>query len=221
MSSATPSSSTSSPDDNLVEKWRRKFSNYAGLDVSSDERQWRKCEKWKRDLTSYSPAVVFMMKHLKQSGCPLTPDHIVCAPCHNNTNTAGSHARTGASNPEDGSIVLCQGSFADKRHMEETIVHELVHIYDQCKFRVDWQNLRHHACSEIRANALSGECRYRRELDRGHFSFSKHFQACVRRRAVLSVQANPVCPDQATAERVVNEVWESCFNDTRPFDEFY
>ena len=45
------------------------------------------------------------------------------------------------------------------------------------------------------------------------------WQACVRRRAVMSVRANPACPDEATAERAVNEVWESCFNDTRPFDE--
>lgn len=35
----------------------------------------------------------------------------------------------------------------------------------------------------------------------------------------MSVRANPACPDDATAERAVNEVWESCFNDTRPFDE--
>ena len=44
-------------------------------------------------------------------------------------------------------------------------------------------------------------------------------QACVRRRAVLSVMANPNCQDKESAERAVNEVWESCFNDTRPFDE--
>jgi hypothetical protein len=41
----------------------------------------------------------------------------------------------------------------------------------------------------------------------------------VRRRAILSVRANPACPDDATAEKAVNEVWESCFSDTRPFDE--
>lgn len=46
-----------------------------------------------------------------------------------------------------------------------------------------------------------------------------HFQACVRRRAVLSVAANPACPDTETAEKAVNEVWDSCFPDTRPFDE--
>jgi mitochondrial inner membrane protease ATP23 len=35
----------------------------------------------------------------------------------------------------------------------------------------------------------------------------------------MSVAGNPACPDKAAAERAVNEVWESCFNDTRPFDE--
>ena len=44
-------------------------------------------------------------------------------------------------------------------------------------------------------------------------------QACVRRRALISVRANPACPNDEAAERAVNEVWESCFNDTRPFDE--
>jgi inner membrane protease ATP23 len=44
-------------------------------------------------------------------------------------------------------------------------------------------------------------------------------QACVRRRSVDSVEANPACPDRATAEKAVNAVWESCFKDTRPFDE--
>ena len=36
---------------------------------------------------------------------------------------------------------------------------------------------------------------------------------------MLSVKANTACPDEAAAEKAVNEVWESCFKDTRPFDE--
>lgn len=44
-------------------------------------------------------------------------------------------------------------------------------------------------------------------------------QACVRRRAILSVAANPNCKSKEEAESVVNQVWESCFPDTRPFDE--
>lgn len=46
-------------------------------------------------------------------------------------------------------------------------------------------------------------------------------QECVRRRATLSVSARPACKDQEHAAKVVNEVWDSCFYDTRPFDEIY
>lgn len=44
-------------------------------------------------------------------------------------------------------------------------------------------------------------------------------QACVRRRAILSVAANPNCKSREEAERAVNDVWDSCVSDTRPFDE--
>lgn len=161
----------------------------------------------------YSPSVTFMLKHLAQTGNPVTPRNLVCQPC-DMTHSGGFH-------PDSGNITLCAGSFFNKGHMETTIVHELVHLYDHCKFKTDWQNLRHHACSEIRANSLSGDCRYTRELRRGFGTFSKQHQACVRRRAVISVAANTACPSPEAAEKAVNEVWESCFADTRPFDEIY
>lgn len=31
----------------------------------------------------------------------------------------------------------------------------------------------------------------------------------------------PSCKDDVHATKVVNEVWDSCFADTRPFDEIY
>ena len=49
--------------------------------------------------------------------------------------------------------------------------------------------------------------------------YDSFIKACVRRRAIESVVSNPACPNEVAAERAVNEVWESCFNDTRPFDE--
>ncbi|KAI0778690.1 peptidase M76 family-domain-containing protein [Trametes elegans] len=218
----TPSSSSVPTTSDLptYERWRRKFSMITGLGGTKEERavdmeayHHQTCEKWKRELMTYSPAVIFMMKHLKLNGCDVSSNDLVCAPCDVN--------RAGGFIPEAGAVVLCQGKFMSKTHMEDTIVHELVHMYDHAKFKVDWNNLRHHACSEIRANSLSGDCRWSREVWRGFVAFSKQHQECVRRRAVLSVRANPACPDQATAERAVNEVWESCFNDTRPFDEIY
>lgn len=99
----------------------------------------------------------------------------------------------------------------------------MVHAWDHLRYDVDWtSNLRHAACSEIRASSLSGECRWMREFwNRGQFRINRQHQECVRRRAIISVQARPFCKDQKEAEKVVGEVWESCFRDTRPFDEIY
>ncbi|KAH9963602.1 metalloprotease ATP23 [Russula dissimulans] len=206
------------PSENKIfRKWRREFSLITGYGIDPAERVFtinhRNCERWKKDLLNYSPPVQFMLKHLKLAGVDCTPAHIPCTPC--------DLTHSGGFSPDAGAVLLCQGNFLNKKHMEHTLVHELVHMYDHAVFNVDWSDLRYHACSEIRANSLSGDCSWAREIQRGTFSFSKQHQACVRRRAVLSVMANPNCPDKASAERAVNEVWESCSNDTRPFDEIY
>ena len=99
----------------------------------------------------------------------------------------------------------------------------MVHAYDHLRFKVNWtEDLRHAACTEIRASSLSGECRFMREfLSRGQWKLTQQHQECVRRRATQSVAARPYCKDDVQAAKAVNEVWESCFRDTRPFDEIY
>lgn len=75
---------------------------------------------------------------------------------------------------------------------------------------------------QIRASSLSGECRWANEFFRNRiFKFTKHHQDCVKRRAALSVRMRPQCKDDEHATKVVNEVWDSCFRDTRPFDEIF
>ncbi|PWN48441.1 mitochondrial inner membrane protease ATP23 [Violaceomyces palustris] len=119
-------------------------------------------------------------------------------------------------------ILLCSNRIFSKSHLEDTLSHEMIHWWDHCRFKVDWSNLSHHACSEVRAASLSGDCRFFREVGRRNFGLTKQHQACVRRRAILSVMANPKCGgDEKVASKAVDEVWNSCFGDTRPFDEIY
>jgi Peptidase M76 family len=87
------------------------------------------------------PPVQFMLKHLKLTGVDLTSAHIPCQPC--------DLTRSGGFSPEAGAVVLCQGNFLNKKHMEHTLVHEFLHMYDHAVFNVDWSNLRYHACSEV------------------------------------------------------------------------
>jgi mitochondrial inner membrane protease ATP23 len=75
---------------------------------------------------------------------------------------------------------------------------------------------------KIRASSLSGECRWTREFfTRNHWTVTQQHQNCVRMRAIKSVMNRPSCKDDVQATKVVNEVWDSCFADTRPFERIY
>ncbi|KAK4520201.1 uncharacterized protein ATC70_008332 [Mucor velutinosus] len=182
------------------------------LDVDLEEYQCNQCEIWRDNLLKNSPPVRFMVDQLKKLDKNMTKEDFQCMPC--------DETKSGGFSPVHG-ILLCQNRLGTKTMEEHTMVHEMVHMYDHHKFNVDWNNLKHQACSEVRAASLSGDCRWTREIQRGFFTFTKQHQACVKRRAIISVTQNPNCKDKEEAERAVSSVFESCFADTRPFDEIY
>ncbi|KAI8073179.1 metalloprotease ATP23 [Gongronella butleri] len=226
MSSASEPVETTPKEMKRFERWTKSLKYLTGLGMTEDERkqfrdqldidmadhQCKQCELWKKNLIKNNPPVRFMIDELEKIGKKVTADDFKCMPC--------DETRAGGFSPEEG-VLLCQNRLPSKSRQEETMVHEMVHMYDDHKFNVNWTDLSHHACSEIRAASLSGDCRWTNELRRGFYTFTKQHQACVKRRAVLSVQQNPHCKSKEEAERAVNSVFESCFADTRPFDEIY
>ncbi|MCJ1411329.1 Mitochondrial inner membrane protease atp23 [Ptychographa xylographoides] len=184
------------------------------IDLRNEEADCKKCEKRRDYLLQYSPIVTFMRDKINQLGGDIHNGNIHCRRC--------TTAQSGGFDPEYG-IRICANQLRNQGHLEDTLAHEMVHAYDHLRFKVEWRNnLRHAACAEIRASSLSGECRFMREfITRGQWKLTQQHQACVRRRAVLSVMARPECKDDVQATKVVNEVWDSCFADTRPFDEIY
>ncbi|TNY17786.1 mitochondrial inner membrane protease ATP23 [Rhodotorula diobovata] len=203
--------------------------NDPARDPKREAADCRRCEKWRDELARESPIVRFLLTHISllppSPNSPMpTPEHsptphlpipITCSPC--------PPTMAGGFSPELG-ILLCQNRFMSRKHMEDALAHELVHAWDERRFtpKGKWgDDLRAHACTEIRAETLSGDCRFGREFTRRNWHFAAQHQACVRRRAILSVAANPNCASRQEAERVVNEVFESCWPDTRPFDEIY
>ena len=83
---------------------------------------------------------------------------------------------------------------------------------------IDPNNCTHLACTEIRAAMLSGECNWRREMQRGILGLRGHKQECVRRRAELSVSLHASCSDPGRAQAAVHKAWDSCFADLEPFN---
>jgi inner membrane protease ATP23 len=176
----------------------------------TQEQMQQNCNKLKDRLLKNSPVVKFMMEQLEKAGCPFNQNHFLCTPC--------DLSRSGGFSPDHG-ILLCQNRIINKTHLQDTLVHELIHAFDYCTTHMKHLNCQHIACTEIRASMLSGECKFTREFMRGHFNISKQLQHCVKRRALLSLQMVPYC--QANAQETLNQVFDSCFKDTTPFDEIY
>ncbi|EEU46514.1 Mitochondrial inner membrane protease ATP23 [Fusarium sp. LHS14.1] len=190
-----------------------------------EERDCKRCEDYRDWLFTYSPVVRFMSEKIQALNGRLDPSNVVCRRCPAHLEEDGQvHRQSGGFSPNHG-ILLCANEVRDRKHLEDTLAHEMVHAWDHLRWKVDWtgdKDLKHAACTEIRASMLSGECRWTREsFTRGNWKLTQQFQNCVRTRAIQSVMARPRCKDDVQATKVVNQVWDSCFSDTRPFDEVY
>lgn len=187
---------------------------WADVDRRYEELDCKRCESQRDYLLQYSPVITYLSKHINQLGGEINSSNIYCRRC--------DEEQAGGFDPVYG-IKICANRMKSQNHLEDTIAHEMVHAYDCLRWKSEWKgNLRHAACTEIRASSLSGECRWSREFfGRNQWKLTQHHQDCVRRRATLSVAARPFCPNDTEAAKAVNEVWESCFRDTRPFDEIY
>ncbi|KXJ97578.1 peptidase M76 family-domain-containing protein [Microdochium bolleyi] len=192
---------------------------------ANEEKDCKRCDEFRDWAFNHSPTVIFLRDKIGQLNGKLDETNVVCRRCPARLTEDGEvHRQAGGFSPEHG-ILICANEVRDRKHLEDTLSHEMVHAWDHLRYKVDWlgeKDLKHAACAEIRASMLSGECRWSREtFTRGNFTLTEQFQDCVRKRAVQSVLARPRCKDDVEAVKVVNQVWDSCFSDTRPFDEVY
>jgi mitochondrial inner membrane protease ATP23 len=213
----------------------------------NEERICKTCENDRDWLFQFSPIVRFMSEKVEALNGKLDSSNVICRRCPARLTEDGQvHRQSGGFDPNRG-ILICANVIRDRKHLEDTLAHEMVHAWDHLRWKVDWvgdKDLRHAACTEvwfpplywagtginkllaphyqIRASMLSGECRMTREMwTRGNWKLTQQFQNCVRNRAIQSLMHRPRCKDDVQATKAVNQVWDSCFADTRPFDEVY
>ena len=116
--------------------------------------------------------VKFLVQTMNDMGCPVDQSKFFsCFDCDGAIN--GGFKLDDEGKP---AIVLCGNHIKDQEWMDRTVSHELIHAYDQCRANVNWKNCQHHACSEVRAAALSGDCNWKFEFGRGHFQLGKQHQ---------------------------------------------
>ncbi|XP_016552652.1 mitochondrial inner membrane protease ATP23 isoform X2 [Capsicum annuum] len=115
-----------------------------------------------------TPMVKFLKEHLEKSGCRIGDNFIKAIHC--DKKVSGGYVRGHG-------IIVCSNYMNIQDEVNQVVIHELIHAYDDCRAaNLDWANCAHHACSEIRAGHLSGDCHYKRELLRGYLKIRGHEQ---------------------------------------------
>jgi inner membrane protease ATP23 len=116
-------------------------------------------------------------------------------------------------------VVICENNISPKvDKLTKTLLHESIHAFDYCNTKLDGDDCLHVACTEIRANNLSGQCEYNEEIKRGNLKFFRQKPLCIKRRAELSLQFMPQCKDVSRSS--VERAFRTCFQDNSPFPTF-
>lgn len=122
-----------------------------------------KCERNVYWCIKNSPLVKLMMGALKSSGCPIDiRRHISCEVCENTV--------TGGYDPITNQIVVCQNMARKEGMVQGVLTHEMIHMFDYCNNDLDFKNIDHLACTEIRAANLA-HCSFLSAWFQGDASF--------------------------------------------------
>ncbi|KAG6525467.1 hypothetical protein ZIOFF_015423 [Zingiber officinale] len=130
------------------------------------------------------PTVRFLREKMEQAGCPVWGRLLMGITCKGQTSAVVFNTLLFRvvikkfKNGNKAKITICCNHMSFQNEIDQVIIHELIHAYDDCRAKnLDWTNCAHHACSEIRANHLSGDCHYKRELLRGFLKIRGHEQS--------------------------------------------
>jgi inner membrane protease ATP23 len=118
-------------------------------DLINEEKDCKRCEDQRDWLLKQSPVIRFMRDQIRNLGADLNEENMRCRRC--------TTAQLGGFDANYG-ILLCANELATRDRVEETMAHEMVHAYDHLRWKVNPDNMKHQACTEVRTtppNALS------------------------------------------------------------------
>ena len=178
---------------------------------SKDLRYRAQCERKVQYVFNQSDELRLLAGALKKYGCDFNlARHVSCEQCRN---------CSGGFDPDTKQIIICKSAFLSDSQIMSTMMHEMVHMFDYCRARFDFNNLEHVACSEIRASNLT-YCSISDRLAHGGpgiFDFKKTHQYCVKDIAFRSVKAYSPETSDEKLWNIVDKVFPECYNDLEPF----
>jgi len=170
----------------------------------------KKCENRVWKVAKSSPMVKIMMSALESSGCPVDLSrHVACEVCETSV--------TGGYDAQNNQIVVCQNMCKSDSLVNGVLTHEMIHMFDACRHDLDFKNIEHLACTEIRAANLT-HCSFITSVSHGASyigNIARSHEECVKVKASWSVvAAKNVSIEEA--RKVVDQVYPQCSKDLEP-----
>lgn len=168
------------------------------------------CERSVYRCIKESPIVRLMVGALKASGCPIDiRRHISCEDCAPNV--------SGGYDPVLNQVVICHNNTYKENMVQGVLTHEFIHMFDYCRHNLDFRNLDHLACTEIRAANLA-HCSFMSAWfngDTSMFNFKETHQNCVKSKALSSMLAVRNVSELEAID-AIERVFTKCYNDLEP-----
>ncbi len=114
----------------------------------------RVCEEHRDYLFRYSPIIRFLSDKVADLNGRLDASNVVCRRCPARIRDDGAVVRnSGGFDPSLG-ILICANEVRSRKHLEDTLAHEMVHAWDHLRWKVDFtgdstRSLRQAACTEV------------------------------------------------------------------------
>jgi inner membrane protease ATP23 len=126
--------------------------------MKNEAQDCKNCEEWRDWCFKYSPTIIFLQKNIRDLNGDLNASNVRCR--RNPARILGVERgedgeekikvyRQGGGFSPDHGILLCANELRDRKHLEDTLAHEMVHAWDHLRWKVDWADLRHAACTEV------------------------------------------------------------------------
>ncbi|KAK6638207.1 hypothetical protein RUM44_008635 [Polyplax serrata] len=168
------------------------------------------CERNVVRAIKENPVVKLLIAALKEAGCPVDlRRNFACETCESSV--------TGGYDQELNQIVVCHNQSKSRSNPDVTLVHELIHMYDHCVGEVNFKNIEHLACSEIRAANIA-HCSFLSSFflaQSSFFNIKKTHQDCVKFKAAQSMMlARDISLEDALS--IISKVFDKCYNDLEP-----
>lgn len=117
--------------------------------IRTEKQDCAKCDEWRDWCFQYSPTVIFLREKINALNGDVNATNVLCRRCPTRKDETGKWVRSGGGFSPDHGILICANEVINKKHLEDTLAHEMVHAWDHLRWKVDWADLRHAACTEV------------------------------------------------------------------------